>query len=368
MGDDRRHMMRALELAGRAAGMTSPNPMVGCVVVKDGDVIGEGWHKKAGAPHAEIEALAEAGEAARGACVYVTLEPCAHHGLTGPCADALIAAGVAEIVYAVADPNREAAGGAERLAEAGIKVRNGVCETEAREQNRFWLHAVETARPYVIAKFAASLDGRIATRTGESKWITGPEARARAHDLRRQVDAILVGVGTVIADDPSLTARSGEETVARPLRVILDSTAQTPPGAAALERSGSGALIATTTHAPAANLEACRAVGADLLTLETDEAGRPDAAALLPALYARSVRAVMVEGGAGVLGAFFDAGLVDEVWAFIAPIVIGGGRPAVAGAGPLALADALRLENVETETLGADFLIRGRAGNRKEAR
>lgn len=360
MGDDRRHMMRALELARQGLGKTAPNPSVGCVLVKDGEIIGEGWHRAAGAPHAEAEALAAAGDKARGAVAYVTLEPCNHHGRTPPCAEGLAKAGIAEVVYALADPHHLAAGGAAFLRRRGTKVRGGVCEEEAREINRFWLHAVKHARPYVIAKFAMSLDGRIAARSGDSKWITGPQARERAHRLRAEVDAIAVGAGTVIADDPALTARDGLDVVNRPLRIILDSIGRTPPAAAVFDRADRGALLVATARAPAARLDAYRELGAKVLVLDTDHAGRPDVADLIPALAERGICGLMVEGGAEVLGAFFDAGAVDEVWAFIAPVIIGGGKSAVSGLGPMRVADALRLTEVETEHLGPDLLVRGR--------
>lgn len=360
MGDDRRFMMHALDLARQGLGKTAPNPSVGCVLVRDGEIVGEGWHRVAGAPHAEAEALAAAGDRARGAVAYVTLEPCNHHGRTPPCAEGLAKAGVAEVVYALADPHHLAAGGAHFLRRRGVKVRSGVCEEEARALNRFWLHAVKHARPYVIAKFAMSLDGRIATRSGDSKWITGPEARERAHRLRAEVDGIAVGAGTVIADDPALTARDGLDVVNRPLRIILDSTGRTPPAAAVFDRAGRGALLVTTARAPAARLDAYRELGADVLVLGTDHAGRPDVADLIPALAERGVCGLMVEGGAEVLGAFFDVGAVDEVWAFIAPVIIGGGKSAVSGFGADRIADALRLADVETEHLGPDLLVRGR--------
>ncbi|MGE0408833.1 MAG: bifunctional diaminohydroxyphosphoribosylaminopyrimidine deaminase/5-amino-6-(5-phosphoribosylamino)uracil reductase RibD [Amphiplicatus sp.] len=359
MGDDARYMTRALALAERAAGFTAPNPMVGCVIVKDGEIVGEGWHRAAGAPHAEAEALAAAGAKARGATVYVTLEPCNHHGLTPPCSEALIKASVAEVVYALPDPNAKAAGGAARLAAGGIKVRHEVCAKEAAYLNRFWLKSITSDRPYVVAKFAMSLDGKIATRAGASQWITGPKARARAHQLRQSVDAIIVGAGTLAADDPALTARPEGRAAAHPLRIVLDSSARSKPGAKAFERGGKGALLVTTRAATRTRLEAFRGLGVETLCLSADERGRPDLGALLEELKARGACGVLVEGGGETLGAFFDVGLVDEVWAFIAPIVIGGGKPAVGGAGVAALADAWSLQEVETERLGRDLLLRG---------
>ncbi len=368
MGDDRPYMMLALDLARQGVGKTAPNPSVGCVLVKDGEIVGEGWHRAAGAPHAEAEALAAAGDRARGAVAYVTLEPCNHYGRTPPCAEALVKAGVSEVVFALDDPHTVAAGGEGFLRRRGVKVRSGVCEEEVRALNRFWLHRVKTGRPYVIAKFAMSLDGRIATRSGDSKWITGPEARERAHKLRAEVDAIVVGAGTVIADDPSLTARGGLDIVNRPLRIILDSAGRTPLAAAVFDRAGRGALHVTTNRAPVSRLDAYRELGADVLVLDTDHAGRPDVADLIPALGERGVCGLMVEGGAEVLGSFFDAGAVDEVWAFIAPIILGGGKSAVAGLGAERIADALKLAEIETEHLGPDLLVRGLVDNPKGGR
>lgn len=357
---DTRFMERALALAANGAGLTAPNPMVGCVLVADGEIIAEGWHRGAGLPHAEVEALRAAGDKAKGATAYVTLEPCNHHGRTGPCAEALIAAGVAEVVYAMADPNGEASGGAARLAEAGIRTRSGICEGAAKTLNRFWTRRLKTGRPYVIAKFAASLDGRIATRTGDSQWITGTAARGRGHDLRAEVDGIIVGANTVIADDPALTARPAGRDMRRPLRIVLDSRARTSPGAHVYDRAGKGALIAATDAAPQARLDVFREHGVDILTLPKDESARPDAEALLDELGARGLNAVMIEGGGDVLGAFFDARLVDEVWAFIAPVIIGGPAKApVGGDGAATLADALRLADVTTEVLDGDILMRG---------
>ena len=367
MADDRLHMMRALALAERGMGKTAPNPMVGCVIVRGGAVVGEGWHAAAGAPHAEVRALDAAGGQARGSTAYVTLEPCNHQGRTPPCAEALLAAGIAEVVYGLADPNPVAAGGAAYLRERGVEVRSRVCEKEARLLNRFWLHVIACDRPYVVAKFAASLDGKIATASGESKWITGPEARARAHELRRRVDAIVVGASTVVADDPALTARDGDNIIGQPLRVVLDSAGRTPPDAAAFGDNGRGSLLATTARTPPARLEAYRALGTETLVLEADRSGRPDVVQLMSALKERGVCGVMVEGGAEVLGSFFDAGLVDEVWAFIAPVIIGGaGKTPVAGLGSAILANAFRLKDTETEHFGQDILVRGFVERAKE--
>ncbi|MBB4660038.1 diaminohydroxyphosphoribosylaminopyrimidine deaminase/5-amino-6-(5-phosphoribosylamino)uracil reductase [Parvularcula dongshanensis] len=355
--DETELMCRAIALAERAAGRTSPNPLVGCVLAKGGRIVGEGWHEGPGLPHAEVMALRAAGEAARGATAYVTLEPCDHTGRTGPCSLALIEAGVAEVVYAVADPNPLAAGGAMRLRAAGIPARQGPCEAQARALVRPWLHSLSSPLPYVTAKFAGTLDGRIATRTGESKWITGPAARARAHTLRQRSDAVIVGVGTVLADDPGLDPRPEGVDPAPCLKVVLDTPLRTPPTARLLKTPGA-ALIACGPEPDPSRRAALEAAGAEILPLPL-EAGRPSLPALLKALRARDCLSVMVEGGAGVLGTFFDRGLVDEVWAFIAPVILTGGRPAIDGHGPSSMDDVLRLDAVETEALGPDVLIRG---------
>ncbi len=346
-------MMRAIDLARHAAGRTAPNPMVGCVLVKDGRIIAEGWHEGPGKDHAEVMALKNASEEARGSTAFVSLEPCNHTGRTGPCSKALIAAGIREVVCAMADPNPVAAGGANRLRAADIPVRVGICETEARHLNRAWLHAISAARPFVTAKSAMSLDGRIATHTGESQWITSHESRKAGHRIRANVDAILVGAQTVLADDPSLTARIGAET-RRPLRVVLDSTARTSPGAKIYERVGRGALLATTGRATARRLDPFREMGVEVLQLPAEENGRVDLDALLSELFARNVHHLMVEGGGEVLGAFFDADLIDEIELFVAPKLIGGGSPAFGGKGVAHLADADRFDFRLTASDGPD--------------
>ncbi|MEO1014947.1 MAG: bifunctional diaminohydroxyphosphoribosylaminopyrimidine deaminase/5-amino-6-(5-phosphoribosylamino)uracil reductase RibD [Pseudomonadota bacterium] len=360
---DTAFMSEAIALARRAEGLTSPNPLVGCVLVRDGVVVGRGWHEGPGLPHAEVAAISDAGEAARGATAYVTLEPCNHTGRTGPCTEALIAAGVSEIIYAVSDPNPLAAGGATRLREAGLTVRAGVCEAQARAMNVAWLHAMAFRRPYVIAKAAMSLDGRIATRTGVSKWLTGPEARRKGHGLRARSDAILVGAGTICADDPALTARLDGETRA-PLRVVLDSTGRSPLGAKAFERSDDpsrpSALLATTRNCPTDRRAAFEAAGVDVAVLETDDSSRPDLDDLMAELHRREVRTLMVEGGGTVLGSFLDRDLIDEIHLFYAPLIIGGGKSAFDGDGVDRVTDAGGFDFEPPEQVGADFLVRGR--------
>ncbi len=350
-------MTEALALAARAAGQTSPNPMVGCVLVRDGKVVGRGWHEAPGQAHAEVVALEDAGDGARGSTAYVTLEPCSHTGRTGPCTQALINAGVTDVVYALADPNPIAANGEEQLKAAGINIRSGVCEDAARDLNRGWLHSIKHRRPYVIGKSAMSLDGRISTSTGESKWITGEASRHRAHQLRKFSDAIIVGAETVIADDPALTARNGDD-VRHPLRVVLDSTGRTPAGAKVYERTGHGALVMTTKNAPFRALEAYREIGAEPVILPSGSDGRPDPVDVLEALHERGIVNVLVEGGGAVLGAFFDRDLIDELHLFIAPKLIGGGKPAFGGHGIEDLSDADRFAFEDAERLGVDTFLR----------
>lgn len=369
-----RYAMRcAVDLARRAAGLTAPNPMVGCVLMQvSGIIVGRGWHLGPGTDHAEIMALKEAGEAARGAVAYVTLEPCNHTGRTGPCSEALIAAGIREAVYAIADPNPAAAGGAARLREAGISVRSGLCQEEALALTIAWRHALKERRPYVIGKTAMSIDGRIATASGESQWITSSFSRNAGHRIRWETDAIIVGAGTVIADDPALTARPtgvafGEQAFdgeRYPLRVVLDSTGRCPPGARVFgridEKGDRGrAILATTTGGPRARLDAFREHRVEVLVLPANDTGRVDLHALLEALYERDVHHAMVEGGGEVLGAFFDADLLEEITFFIAPRIIGGGKPALGGDGVTRLADADRFDFQSAEGNGPDLIWTG---------
>ena len=355
-----RFMRRALELAERGRGLTSPNPMVGAVVVADrGEIVGEGFHARAGGPHAEIEALRAAGSRARGATLYITLEPCSHQGRTPPCAPAVIAAGVARVVASIGDPNPQVSGtGFNALRAAGIEVVVGVGAAEAELQNRAFLTAMRERRPHVTLKAGMTLDGKIADLHGVSRWITGEAARRHAHRLRSESDAIVVGIGTVLRDDPELTVRLGQPWPREPLRVVLDTTARTPVGAR-LIRAGrpSAAVIAVGAGAPEPRVRALAAAGATVVSCGTRD-GRVDLGALLGELFAREVRAVLVEGGGEVHGAFLDAGLVDRVAMFAAPLLIGGrgATPVVAGAGR-ELKSAVRLGSFTVTPLGDDLLI-----------
>ncbi|WOI52817.1 bifunctional diaminohydroxyphosphoribosylaminopyrimidine deaminase/5-amino-6-(5-phosphoribosylamino)uracil reductase RibD [Parvularcula sp. LCG005] len=357
MTGDTAYLEQAIALARQAAGRTAPNPMVGCLIVANGQVVGRGWHRGPGTPHAEAAALADAGDSARGATAYVTLEPCNHYGNTPPCAGALLDAGIGRVVYGAADTNPLAAGGADRLREAGVDV-HYADDKAAHDLVRPWINRVLNGRPYVYAKLAMSLDGRTATPSGQSKWITGKEARAAGHDLRQQTDGIIVGIGTVLADDPSLDPRPDGVVPAPSVKIVLDTHLRTPPTAKLLSSPGS-VMIVSGPHPDADRRAALEQAGAEICPLSLRN-GRPDLAPLLDQLGQRGLNAVMIEGGGTVLGSAFDDGLVDEVWAFIAPVILGGGRSAINGVGADQLSDALRLRDVSTCTLGPDILVRGR--------
>ncbi|MEU3315884.1 bifunctional diaminohydroxyphosphoribosylaminopyrimidine deaminase/5-amino-6-(5-phosphoribosylamino)uracil reductase RibD [Streptomyces sp. NPDC006662] len=343
-------MRRAIELASRGLGSTSPNPVVGCVLTDPaGTVVGEGWHQRAGGPHAEVHALRAAGDAARGATAYVTLEPCNHTGRTGPCAQALIDAGVTRVVYAVPDPNPQATGGGATLRAAGIDTTAGLLADEAEQGNAAWLTSVRLGRPHVTWKYAATLDGRSAAEDGTSRWITSAESRADVHRLRAEADAVLVGSGTLRADDPHLAVR-GTDGATQPLRVVLDARAGLLPTARVLDDAAPTLIVtgedADTRHLP----------GADLLRLPLHE-GRIPLHPLLTELYARGVRSVLLEGGPTLAGAFLEAGAVDRVIGFIAPALLGAGPAALAGAGITTIAHAVRLDITEAVRSGTDLRI-----------
>ncbi len=357
-------MQRALELAARASGCTHPNPLVGCVVVKNGDIIGEGWHRQAGGAHAEVDALAHAGDAAQGATLYVTLEPCNHTGRTPPCTHAIVAAGIRHVVFATTDTNPSAGGGAAYLAHQGIDITAGVLEDDARYLNRFFFHHVRTGLPFVVAKTATSLDGRIATHTGHSQWITGPEARQRGHELRQAVDVIMVGADTVIKDDPALTVRldSIGKDARHPQPLIFDSHGRVPLTHQLLNGSlPTTTIVVTTERMSHEHRIALETLGNRVLVLTTNDSGaRPDPQAVLKLLGDEGVQSVLVEGGPSLQGAFLDTGLINEVWSFLAPMLIGGaGAPAAFSAnGAMTLDSATRLERFRSEWLGRDLLLR----------
>ncbi len=357
-------MRRALQLASQARGRTSPNPMVGAVVVRDGREVGWGFHRAAGEPHAEREALARAGPRAAGATLYVNLEPCDHHGRTPPCTEAILAAGVRRVVVALEDPDPRVRGrGVHRLREVGVQVEVGVLEEEARRLNVAYVKHRTAGLPWVTAKWAASLDGRIATRTGESRWITGPQAREYAHRLRDQHDAVLVGIGTALRDDPSLTCRipGGRD----PLRVVVDSRLKLPAHARMLREGSSPVVVATTPQAEPERVRELASAGAEVWVCEPD-GGRVSLHHLLRRLADRGVLSVLVEGGAEVHASLLEAGLVDRVVAFVAPMLLGGrdAPGAVAGSGVADVSMALRLHGVVVRHFGADLCVEGEVRGR----
>ncbi|MFZ5449282.1 MAG: bifunctional diaminohydroxyphosphoribosylaminopyrimidine deaminase/5-amino-6-(5-phosphoribosylamino)uracil reductase RibD [Thermodesulfobacteriota bacterium] len=356
------YMKMALKLAIRGAGWVSPNPMVGAVVVKEGRVVGKGYHRRAGLPHAEVEALRDAGEAARGADLYVTLEPCNHQGRTPPCTQAILAAGVRRVIIASRDPNpRVTGGGAEFLAAQGVGITLGMLEVEARRLNEAWFHWVNTGQPWVIAKAACSLDGKIATATGESQWLTGEVARAYGHRLRHQVDAILVGIGTVLADNPQLTVRLPRRRGRDPIRIVLDSRLRLPLNARLLHLdSPAPTWVATTGQAPPDAIRAYQDQGIRVMVLPAD-AGRVSLPALLQSLGERQVQSLLVEGGAETLGAFFDQRLVRQFNFFYAPKILGGRNApgTVGGQGVAHLGEAHIARNLSVRRLGVDLLVSG---------
>lgn len=358
---DVRLMRRALALAERARGATRPNPIVGAVVARGARVVGEGYHERAGEPHAEVHALRAAGARARGATLYVTLEPCCHTGRTGPCTDAILAAGPARVVVGCRDPNPRVDGrGVALLRRAGLQVDVGCLQQECLDANRAFFVWITEKRPLVTMKVAASLDGFIApvSRAGRAPvWLTGPEARRAAHELRAAHDAVLVGAGTVRDDDPQLTVRLGKGAARRPppLRVVLDGRLSTPRGSKVL-RPDAPTLIVTASDAPAARLRALRAPGVEVLPLPA-RGGRVAPARVLAALAARDVQSVLIEGGADVHGAFIRAGLVDRVAMFVAPRLLGSGVPIAGGAGQRGAPAGMSFGPLQARRLGRDLLL-----------
>jgi len=361
---DLRTMRTALALARRGLGVVWPNPAVGCVIVKDGRVVGRGWTQPGGRPHGEIEALRRAGEAARGATAYVSLEPCCHWGRTPPCTDALIAAGVRRVVVTLEDPDPRVTGaGLRQLRAAGLAVETGLCATEGAELNAGFFCRLRRGRPLVTLKLATSLDGRIATRRGESQWITGPPARERAHALRASHDAIMVGTGTVLADNPQLTCRLPGLGQRSPVRVVIDRTLRIPPKMRLIaEARQVPTWILTLPDADPARREALAASGAQVIDIDPSSDGTNGLAAALSALGGRGITRLLVEGGGRLAAALVLARLVDRLVWVHAPLLIGDdGIPAVAGFGLEALADALSFERIATETVGEDVLTVFRA-------
>lgn len=355
-------MRRALELAELGRGFVEPNPLVGAVIVKDGQCVGEGWHERYGQAHAEVNALAVAGERARGATLYVTLEPCCHQGKTPPCTDAVLRSGIRRVVAAMTDPFPQVAGqGTALLQAAGREVVEGLAEAEARRLNAPYLKLLTTGRPYVHAKWAMTLDGKIATASGDSKWISGEASRRRVHALRGRMDAIVIGSGTVRADDPSLTARPpGPRT---PARIVLTGTGQIPRESQLLRTAREVPVIIAALHPLAESvIKDLTKGGCEVLGLPGDQRQQPSVTALLDELGRRRMTNILVEGGSAVLGSFLDAQAVDEVHVYVAPKLVGGtgALSPVGGNGVSKMAGALVVADWRVEQIGSDVMLHGR--------
>lgn len=362
---DRRFMRSALALARKGLGKSSPNPAVGAVVVKNGVIIGRGYHAKQGQPHAEVHALADAGAAAKGATIYVTLEPCHHQGKTPPCTRAVLEAGINRVVYGASDPNPKVAGGGGAfLRSQGLEVSAGILQEACEHEHRFFFKHITTGLPYVVLKTAATLDGKTAAHTGDSRWVTGDKARAQVHRMRSWLDAICVGSGTALADDPSLTCRlrAGRD----PLRVVVDTKLKLPPAAKVLNPSSSaGCLVACGPKAPAKRRAALEKAGAQVLEFPKGPAGGVDLLALMEELGKRGIISLLLEGGAGLAWGFLSQGLIDEIAYFYAPKLIGGkGAPGmIGGEGFTKMAQSVMLDKPKVRRFGDDFLIQARVVN-----
>ena len=362
--EDRDYMALALELAEQGAGWTCPNPMVGAVLVKDGRIIGQGWHHRCGALHAEREALAACTEDPAGSTLYVTLEPCCHQGRQPPCVDAVLDAGIRRVVVGTTDPNPLVGGkGIARLRERGVEVAVGVLEAECRALNRFFFHYIRTRRPYVVMKYAMTMDGKIAACTGDAKWITGEAAREHVHRLRHRCRGILVGVGTVLADDPMLNCRlpGGRD----PVRIICDSHLRTPLTARVVTTARDVPTLLATCETDPARHAPYQAAGCRVLTLP-EQAGKVALAALLDALGELEMDSLLLEGGGTLNWSFLEQGLVQRVYAYIAPKLLGGAdaKSPVEGTGVPSPQAAFFLKNTRIQTLGEDFLLESEVDDR----
>ena len=364
--EDIEYMRRAIELAERGVGFTNPNPMVGAVIVKGGKVIGEGWHERCGEWHAERNAFKNCTVPAEGATMYVTLEPCCHYGKTPPCTEAIIEHGIARVVVGMEDPNPLVAGkGIALLREAGIEVVCGVEEEALREQNRVFLKYISTKLPWVAMKTAMTLDGKIATRTGDSKWITGAEARAYVHELRHRFMAILVGIGTAVADDPLLNCRIEGRGVRQPIRVVVDSNARLSLDSQLVKTAGEyRTIVAHTRFAPEERVKALRETGVEMLLCKEKE-GLVDVRNLLELLGQSGIDSILLEGGGSLNYTFLSEGLAYELYAFIAPKIVGGmnAKTPVEGAGMEKMADAINLELENVLNIGHDVLLKLKVKN-----
>jgi len=348
-------MRRAVFLARKGVGKTSPNPAVGAVVVREGAVVGEGWHRRAGTPHAEVHALRMAGELARGGDLYVTLEPCSHHGRTPPCADAVIAAGIARVFVGMIDPNPLVSGqGVERLRQSGITVEAGLMEQECRRLNEPFIKHVTTGRPLVVLKSALTLDGKTATPCGDSRWVTGEPSRRMVHRLRSAMDGVMVGVGTLLADDPELTVRLAKGR--NPLRIVVDSELRTPVTARLLAAGGGGVLLATVST-DREKIAALTAAGAEVVACAQRD-GRVDLTDMLKRLGTRGIQSILLEGGETLAGEMLRQGLIDKFLFFVAPKLVGGeGKGIFAGVGAGLMKDAVPLRIGRISRVGEDILL-----------
>ena len=355
-------MQQALALAEKGRGWTSPNPMVGAVVVRNGNIVGRGFHQRAGGPHAEVNAIDDAGEQANGATIYVTLEPCNHFGRTPPCTRKILDAGIKRVVVAMTDPNPGVTGGGNQyLQDQGVEVTTGICEKKARMLNEAFVTWITTGRPFVIAKCAATLDGRIATRSGDSKWVTGPAARRVVHRIRHGVDGIMVGVQTAITDNPSLTTRLDGERGSDPTRLILDTRLTLPPTAKMLhQKSSAPTWVICGPEAPADRRSALEAAGARVIT-GTLRAGRIDLAPLMDWLGSEGITSLLIEGGGTLMGAAFAANIVDKIHFFYAPKILGGddGIPICRGIGPETMQDSIAIHDLTVTQEGPDVMLQG---------
>ena len=363
---DEKYMRLAMQLAGNAIGRTSPNPLVGAVIVKDNRVVGCGWHRKAGTPHAEVHALNQAGELAQGADVYVTLEPCAHYGKTPPCAKALVEAKVKNVYGGLLDVNPKVAGkGFKILEDAGIHVEYGFLQDELRKQNEVFFKWIEHKKPFIVLKAAMTLDGKIATATGQSKWITNETSRAYGYKLRDIYDGIMVGINTVIEDNPMLTARvdGGKN----PIRIVVDSSLRIDINANVVQDKSAKTIVATTDKADKDKILKLQAQDVDVIVVDKDENDKVDIEKLLDILGQQNICSILVEGGATLSGSFVAKKLVDKVYFFIAPKIVGGkeAKTPVAGTGILNLQEALALKDIQIEKLEEDILIIGRVNKDK---
>ena len=357
MDDDRKFMARALELATQGAGHTRPNPLVGAVLVKDGTIIGEGWHKQFGDVHAEVNAFAGCKEDTAGATLYVTLEPCCHYGKTPPCTDLIIFKDVERVVIAMTDPNPLVAGkGIRALREAGIFVTTGVMEKEAQRLNEIYVKFITRKKPFVLYKAALSLDGKTACHTGDSRWISSETSREETHALRGIYSAIMAGAGTIKADNPLLTART--EGLADPVRIIVDGRLSCSPDANVFQNPGR-VIILTTTEADPQKIKTFEEIGAEIICADSDEAGEVDLEAAMTGLAVKGIDSILLEGGSETAAAAFEAGIVDKIRFYLAPVIIGGidAPGAIGGIGADRVSAAVPLENIRTERSGADLVV-----------